>query len=311
MEKVVDLVTYILATDLRIASPILIAALGLVLMEKSGVVNIGCEGMMLIGSFAGVFFARIFGSPWMGLLFAGISGMVTGLFFAYIVVSLRANQIVTGIALNIIALGLTSTLNRLIYGVSGQAARAPGFEQVPIPLLSKIPVIGGAFFNQMMPVYIALILIPVMRWFFMKTTVGLKIRAVGEHPHAADTAGINVVSTRYGTILAGSFPAGAAGGFLSLGLLSIFTENMVSGRGFIALAVVIFGNWNPWGILGAALIFGLGEAIQIKIQTIGSAVPYQFLMMIPYILTILALSGFVGRSQAPAASGKPFKSDEM
>ena len=310
MEKVVDFVTYILSTDLRTAAPILIAALGLVLMEKSGVVNIGCEGMMLIGSFSGVFFARLFGSPWMGILSAGIVGMIVGILFAYIVVTLGANQIVTGIAFNIIAFGLTSTLNRLIFGATSQAARAPGFEYVPIPLLNKIPVIGEALFSQMMPVYLALALVPIIQWFFIKTTVGLKVRSVGEHPHAADTAGIDVSATRYGTILAGSFLIGAAGSFLSLGLLSLFTENMVSGRGFIALAVVIFGKWNPWGILGAALVFGLGDAVQIKIQTIGSAVPYQFLMMVPYVLTILALAGFVGRSQAPAASGKPFRSDK-
>ncbi|WP_020612841.1 ABC transporter permease [Sediminispirochaeta bajacaliforniensis] len=306
-----ELLSYLLATDLRMAAPILIAALGLLFMEKSGVVNIGCEGMMLFGTFFGVFFARLSGSPWIGLLFAGMTGMVIGLFFAFIVVTLRANQIVTGIALNIIAQGATSTLNRLIFGVSSQAANAPGFEVVPIPLLSKIPVIGDSLFNQMGPIYLALLLVPLIRWFMMKTTIGLKIRAVGEHPHSADTAGINVRSVRYGSILAGSFLVGAAGGFLSLGILSLFSENMVSGRGYIALAVIIFGKWNSWGVLAAALVFGLGDAVQIKMQTAGSSIPYQFLMMLPYILTILALSGFVGKAESPAASGKPFRNDEL
>jgi general nucleoside transport system permease protein len=306
-----NIISYLIATDLRVASPILIAALGLLIMEKSGVVNIGCEGMMLFGSFAGVFFARLFGTPWMGILFAGFIGMLLGLLFAWIVVTLRANQIVTGIALNIIALGATSTLNRVVYGVSSQAARAPGFEYLRIPLLSSIPVIGEPLFAQMGPVYLAILLVPLIHWFMQKTTTGLKIRAVGEHPHSADTAGINVQAVRYGTIIVGSFLAGAAGAFLSLGILSLFTENMVSGRGYIALAVLIFGNWKPGGVLIAALLFGLGDAVQIKMQTTGSPVPYQFLMMVPYVLTILALSGFVGRSEAPAASGKPFRSDEM
>lgn len=306
-----ELIEYLLTTDLRMAAPILIAALGLLIMEKSGVVNIGCEGMMLFGTFTGVFFARLFGSPWIGILFSGMTGMVAGTLFAYIVVTLRANQIVTGIALNIIALGATSTLNRVIFGVSSQAARAPGFEPVPVPLLSKIPVIGNALFNQMGPVYLALLLVPLIRWFLLKTTIGLRIRAVGEHPHSADTAGISVTAVRYGSIIGGSFLVGAAGGFLSLGILSLFSENMVSGRGYIALAVVIFGGWKSWGILFAALVFGLGDAVQIKMQTSGSVIPYQFLMMVPYLLTILALSGIVGKSEAPAASGKPFRSDEL
>ncbi len=310
MDRILEVFTYLLATDLRTSAPILIAALGLVIMEKSGVVNIGCEGTMLFGTFSAVFFARVFASPWMGILFAGFTGMIVGILFAYIVVTLRANQIVTGIALNIIALGLTSTLNRTIFGVSSQAARAPGFNNIHIPWLSDIPVIGEILFGQMVPVYLGLLAVPLIQWIFQKTTTGLKIRSVGEHPHAADTAGISVVGIRYSTIISGSFLVGAGGGLMSLGLLNLFSENMVSGRGYIALAAVIFGKWNPWGILAATLVFGLGDAVQIKMQTAGSAIPYQFLMMVPYILTILALSGLVGKSQAPAASGKPFDSGE-
>ena len=302
-----ELLQYLLNADLRMAAPILIAALGLLMMEKSGIVNIGCEGMMLLGSFVGVFFARAFGTPWMGILFAGMSGMVLGLIYAAIVVSLGANQIVTGISINLIILGLTSTLNRVVFGVSGQTARAPGFEKAAVPFLSDIPILGSLF-NLPGPVYLILLFVPVLSYFFKKTTVGLKIRAVGEYPHAADSAGINVFRVRYLSILAGGFLISAAGGFLSLGVLSLFTENMVSGRGYIAMAAVIFGNWNPWGVLLATLVFGMGEAVQIKLQTASSGIPYQFLMMIPYLLTILALSGFVGRSNAPASSGKPFKS---
>ncbi len=306
-EGFMDLVQYLISADLRMAAPILIAALGLLVMEKSGVLNIGCEGMMLMGSFVAVYFARVFGNPWSGLLFAGLSGMIVGVFYALIVVYLRANQIVTGISFNLIILGLTSTLNRLVFGVSGQAARAPGFEKITLAPFNEIPVIGS-FFDLQGPVYLILLSVPLFTYFFQKTTVGLKIRSVGEYPYAADAAGINVVQVRLWSILGGSFLIAAAGGFLSLGVLSLFTENMVSGRGYIAMAAVIFGNWNPWGVLLATLVFGMGEAVQIKLQTANSGIPYQLLMMIPYILTILALSGFVGRSNAPTSSGKPFKS---
>ncbi len=305
MDNFIEMAQYLLSSDIRMASPVLIAALGLVIMEKSGIVNLGCEGTMLLGSFTAVYFSRLFGGPWLGLLGAGVCGMVVGLFFALIVVGLRANQIVTGISFNLVILGLTSTLNRLVFGLSGQAAKAPNFTPIEIPGLSSIPLIGP-FFSQMGPVYLAFLMVPALDWFFKKTTIGLRIRSVGEYPQAADVAGVNVQLTRFLTIIAGSFFISVAGGFLSIGLLSIFTENMVSGRGFIAMAVVIFGKWSPWGILAAALLFGFGDAAQIKLQTGGSSVPYQILMMIPYILTILALSGFVGRSRAPAASGKPY-----
>jgi ABC-type uncharacterized transport system permease subunit len=308
MTEFLELLDYLVYADIRMASPILIAALGLVIMEKSGIINIGCEGNMLIGSFAAVFFARVFNNPWMGILFAGMIGMVTGYLFSLIVVTLKANQIVTGISFNLIILGLTNTLNRLVFGATGQVARAPGFEKITIPILSDIPVLGSLF-DQTGPVYIALLLVPLMHYGFKKTTIGLKIRSVGEYPQAADSAGINVQLTRTWAILAGSFLIAVAGGFLSLGLLSLFSENMVSGRGYIALAAVIFGNWNPWGILLATLIFGLGDAVQIKLQTSGSPIPYQLLMMVPYILTILALSGFMGRSRSPKSIGKPFYSE--
>jgi simple sugar transport system permease protein len=194
-----------------------------------------------------------------------------------------------------------------VFGVGSKAIDIDGLERVAIPFLSKIPIVGAALFNQVMLVYIGLILVPVSYYCIKRTTIGLRIRSVGEHPEAADTAGINVFRVRYSTIIGGSILVGIGGAYLSLGQLNMFSEDMVSGRGFIALAAVIFGKWNPWGILGAALLFGFGDALQIRLQATGSVIPYQFLLMMPYLLTVFALAGLVGRATPPAASGLPYR----
>jgi simple sugar transport system permease protein len=302
----VDTITSFLSADIRVAAPILLAALGLIFMERSGVVNIGAEGTMLIGAFTGSLGAYIWGNAWYGVLFTAAISMLVGLVFALIVVTVKANQIVTGIAFNILALGITTTLNRIVFGVGSGSIEIDGFEKIAIPLLSDIPIIGEAVFNQVGLVYIGLLLVPLIFYFLKLTTIGLKIRSVGEHPEAADTAGINVFKVRYGTIIGGSILVGIGGAYLSLGQLNMFSEDMVSGRGFIALAAVIFGKWNPWGALGAALLFGFGDALQIRLQATGSDIPYQFLLMLPYLLTVAALAGLVGRATPPAASGRPY-----
>ncbi len=305
MSEALNLLDYLVQSSLRMALPILVAALGLLIMEKSGVINIGCEGGMLTGAFAAVVFARLFDSPWLGLLGAGATGLCIGLLFALVVVVLRADQVVTGIALNFMALGLTSTLNRHFFGLSGLAAKAPGFSRVRIPLLSDMPVLG-AVFSQPGPVYLVFLLIPLCHFFFHNTPAGLRIRSAGENPQAAHAAGINVQSLRLWTVVSASFLVSAGGGFMALGVLNHFTENMISGRGYIALAAVILGKRKPWGVLAATLLFGLGEAMQIKLQTAGSNIPYQILMMLPYLLAILAVTGLVGPSQAPKSLGKPY-----
>jgi simple sugar transport system permease protein len=310
VSNIVQFLSSFLAADLRVATPILMAAMGLIYMEKSGVVNIGAEGTMLIGAFVGSFGAWLSGSPWIGLLLAGLAGMVTGLLFALIVVTVKANQIVAGIAFNTFALGLTTIANRMVFGLNTDPAKISGFSVWKIPLLSRIPLLGEALFAHMGPVYCILLFVPLTWYIMQKTSIGLKIRAVGEHPKAADTAGINVFLVRYATIVFGSFFVGASGAYLSLGILHIFTENMVTGRGYIALAAVIFGKWNPWGILGAALLFGFGDALQIRVQAMGSSIPYQFMLMLPYLLTVAALAGLVGKSTPPMASGKPYSKDE-
>lgn len=305
----IDVLANFLAVDLRTATPILLAATGLVFMERSGVVNIGAEGMMLIGSLAGVVGSYYFGSAWIGLLVAALSGGIIGLIFAYLVVTVRANQVVTGTAVNILGLGLTTSFARVIFGVNTAPPQIDAFKAYAVPLLSRIPVLGPAVFHQMPPVYIALLLVPLAHFVLFKTTIGLKVRSVGEHPKAADTVGINVFQVRYATIVVGSMLAGMAGSYLSLGLLSFFTENMVAGRGFIALAAVIFGKYTPAGALVAAALFGAGDALQFRLQALGSTVPYQFILMVPYVLTVAALAGFVGKVTPPAASSQPYSKD--
>jgi simple sugar transport system permease protein len=298
-----------LATDIRTAMPILIAAIGLVYSERSGIVNIGVEGIMLIGALAGVVGSFYTGSAWAGALLAIIVCALIGLLFAFLTITVRADQVVIGAAINILGLGLTTTLSRIIFGVNTAPPKIHAFTNISIPVLSKIPVIGQVLFNQNAVTYLIYILIPILHYILFKTEIGLKIRAVGEHPKACDTVGINVYKIRYGTVIFSAMMAGLAGSYVSLGLLSFFTENMIAGRGFIALATVIFGKYSPFGAVVAALIFGAGYALQFKLQAVGSQIPYQFLLMVPYILTLLALAGLVGKTKSPEASAVPYEKE--
>lgn len=309
LDIIIKVITNFMTADLITATPIILTALGLVYMERSGVVNIGVEGTMLIGAFIASFASWKLNNVWLGLLIAGIVCSLVGLIFAFLVVTIKADQIVIGIAINILGLGVTTTLNRSLFGMNTSYSEIPSLEKISIPILSKIPILGEVLFNQIGLVYLAIILVPVSYYILQKTNLGLKIRAVGEHPRAADTSGINIFKIRYITIILGSFLAGLGGGFLSTGVLSFFSEDMVAGRGFMAIAAVIFGKYSPWGVLGAALLFGFGDALQIRIQASGSNIPHQFLMMLPYLLTIAALSGFVGKSNPPAASAEPYNKE--
>lgn len=299
--------TNFLATDIRTAVPILLCALGLVFSSKAGVVNIGAEGMMLTGALMGVVGSYYFGNVWLGALLAMISSLLVALIFAYFTITVGADQTVVGTAINMLGLGLTSTLDRVIFGLSTAPPQIAAFDPVAIPVLSKIPVLGPALFSQSIPVYLAFLCVPAAWYVMYKTDLGLSIRGVGEHPRACATVGLSVRKVRYGTVLFSGLLAGFAGTFVSLGTLSFFTENMVSGRGFMAVAAVVFGNYNPVGVLGAALVFGAGEGVMYRLQAAGSVIPFQFLLMVPYVLTILTLCGFVGKSQVPAASGEPYR----
>ncbi|MDQ7827534.1 MAG: ABC transporter permease [Armatimonadota bacterium] len=300
--------SYLTAT-VRLTTPIGLAAMGGVLSERSGVFNIALEGMMLFGALTGVLGSHYWGSPWAGTAAAAGVGAVLGLLLAYLSVTLGANQIVSGVALNLFAFGCTTFLARVLLRPAG-IEQVPAFQPLVVPYLADLPLIGPVLFRQTPLVYAALVLAPALTLFLFRTPWGLGLRAVGEHPRAADTAGLKVAQMRYGAVVASGMLAGTAGAFLSLGHLNLFTENMSAGRGFIALAAVIFGKWHPLGALGAALLFGAADAFQLLIQTYNLGVPYQVPVMLPYLLALLALTGLVGRMAPPAAAGTPYRAEE-
>ena len=302
----------LLSTTLRMATPLILAALGGMFSERSGVINIALEGIMLIGAFTAMVGSYFFGNPWIGVLGAAIVGVLISLAHALVSISFRANQVVSGTAINIFAAGITGFLLRLVFGDAGQSPSVQDVGTWTIPIVKDIPFVGRVIGEQIPFVYIALILVVVSYWVLFKTPFGLRIRSVGEHPAAADSVGINVKRMRYIAVMMSGFLGGLAGASLSVGLLDLFVKNMSSGRGFISLAAMIFGNWTPQGALLAALLFGFADALQMLAQTLGlTFVPRQFLLMAPYILTILALAGVIGRSTPPAADGEPYIKEEV
>ncbi len=300
-----DLITNFLTADIRTATPLLLAALGLVFSERAGIVNIGTEGIMLIGALLGCVGANMSGSSFVGALMAIFGGLVMSLIFAFFTITLRSNQIVVGTAFNIFAGGFTITLNRLLLN----GAKVKGYVNLPIPGLSKIPVAGNVLFNWSLPVYFAFICVPLCWFVLQRTNIGLKVRAVGEYPKACDTVGINVFRIRYGAVLFSGMMAGLAGSFVSMGQLSSFTEGMVSGKGFMALAVCVFGNYSPKTVLLAALLFGAADALKYRLLTTSLGGYYQFLNMLPYLITIVALCMFAKRSNKPACSGVAYRKE--
>lgn len=304
----IEVIEMVGAAGIRLASPLLLAALGELFAERSGVLNLGIEGMMLMGAISGFWITFITQSLFLGVLVAILVGGLMGLLMAFLSVSLRANQIVAGLALWIFGLGFSGFLYRA--GIWGPYAypTVSTFGNVAIPGLSKIPVLGPILFNQSILVYLALIAVPVCFFLLFKTTWGLKVTAVGENPRAADTLGINIFRTRYICVIIGGILAGLAGAFLPLVWMGAFNENMTAGRGFIAFALVIFAAWKPWRILAGSLLFGTIDAIQMRLQAAGGIWihSYQFLLMLPYILTIVALVILSRRAGAPAALAKPY-----
>ncbi|MBS6956613.1 MAG: ABC transporter permease [Enterocloster asparagiformis] len=300
-----DLITNFLTADIRTATPLLLAALGLVFSERAGIVNIGTEGIMLIGALLGCVGANMSGSSFVGALMAIFGGLVMSLIFAFFTITLRSNQIVVGTAFNIFAGGFTITLNRLLLN----GAKVKGYVNLPIPGLSKLPVAGNVLFNWSLPVYFAFICVPLCWFVLQRTNIGLKVRAVGEYPKACDTVGINVFRIRYGAVLFSGMMAGLAGSFVSMGQLSSFTEGMVSGKGFMALAVCVFGNYSPKTVLLAALLFGAADALKYRLLTTSLGGYYQFLNMLPYLITIVALCMFAKRSNKPACSGVAYRKE--
>jgi ABC-type uncharacterized transport system permease subunit len=291
---------------LEAAVLLLLPALGGVISERSGVVNIAMEGMMLTGAFFTVVADLAWHNPWLAALVGIVAGGLMALIHAVVSIQFRADQIVSGIAINIFAAGLTLFLVNRIYGLQdighvGQSALLP---YINIPLLDQVPFLGRVVFQQNVVVYAALILLVVVQVVLFRTRLGLRIRAVGEHPQAADTAGINVYVIRYGAVITSGLLSGLAGAFLAIGISNTFVPNMTDGRGYIALAAMIFGKWRPLGAFVACLIFGLGQAIYDN-NSIIHVSPY-LLSMLPYVLTLIVVAGIVGRSIPPAADGVPY-----
>ncbi|CAM5788561.1 MULTISPECIES: ABC transporter permease [Brevibacillus] len=297
------------------STALIFAALGGMYSERSGVVNIALEGMMVIGAFTGAvftFFAQdSFGSlaPWIGLVGACIAGALFATPHAVASITFKADQVVSGVALNFLATGLSVYLTKIIFNGAGQTTTLQQvFSKWHIPVLSDIPILGHAIFEGYPTSYIAFALVALSWYLLFKTSFGLRLRAVGEHPRAADTVGINVKRMRYTAVMISGALAAMGGATIALTTTSNFSHNTVSGQGFIALAALIFGKWHPAGAMGAALFFGVAQAIKSLVQIFGLTkyVPTEVIFMLPYILTILVLAGVVGRSSAPAALGKVY-----
>jgi len=305
----IDLLTNLLQATVTMAVPLLLAALGELIAERGGIINIGLEGMVLTGAFAAMAVTYFSGASVLGLLAAWVSGLALAGLFAYVVVAHSANQVVVGTAINLLAIGLTGVAYRAVFGVTGAALTVSGLAALPIPGLSSLPIIGPAFFAQSALGYLAFALVPLIAFGLYKTIPGLKLRMVGENPHAAAAQGVAIEWTQTLALLACGVLAATGGAYLAIAYAHTFIEGMSAGRGFIALAIVIFGRWSAWGILGAALLFGLATALQFHVQALGLAIPYQFLLMLPYVLTLLVLAGYAGTTRAPAALGVPLENE--
>lgn len=299
-----QLTTGLLNATLRQSTPLILGALCGLLCERSGVINIGIEGQMLLSAFVGFLITVVTRNLFLGVLGGILMGALLGVFLGFMAVTLKMDQIIGGTVINIMALGLTSFFYQAGQSIPGKLS--------PIPLgpLADIPLIGTVLFRNPPITYLALILVFVVHYGLFYTTWGLRTRAVGEHPRAADTVGINVYRMRYMNVMLGGAIAGLAGAFLTLESVGSFERAMTNGRGFVALAVMIFGKWTPLGSWGAALLFGFANAAQIQLQ-FGDVlqIPHQFIGMLPYVLTIVVLAGFVGRSRPPAAVGQPYETE--
>jgi simple sugar transport system permease protein len=300
---VTDSVSLFLEASVRTATPLALAALGEVVVERSGIINIGLEGAIISGAFGALVGAGT-GSAAIGLLAAALAGVAIGLVAGGFMAWWRTDQIVTGTAITLLCLGVTGTLYRFLYGATGAGLTIPTSGPVAIPVLSRIPWIGTAFFAQPPSTYIVYALVPAIWWLLFRTHLGLAIRASGENPMAAIAAGIDPRRMQLRALAFGGVCGGLAGGTLVLAQSGTFIEGMSAGRGFIAVAIVVLGRWHPLGSVLAALLFGGAMALQYLLQAMGRTAPYQLVLALPYVLTLLALAGLAGRSTAPAALGR-------
>lgn len=292
-----------LAAMIRVATPLLLAALGEMLVERSGVINIGIEGAMLAGALGGAVGAAHGGLAF-GLVVALLAGMAVAALFAAISLGAGADQIITGTAVSLAAVGLTGVLNRKVFGPGGPGLSLPTFPDVAIPGLSSLPAVGHGLFTQPLITYFSWLLVPLAWWFLFRTRTGLVLRATGESDTAARAAGVSVRRVQVLAVLAGGLLAGLGGGSLVLAQVGTFAEEMTAGRGFIAIAIVVLGRWHPVWVFAAALLFGGATALQFVLQAMGLSVPYQLFLMLPYAMALVALTGGLGRARAPAGLGK-------
>jgi general nucleoside transport system permease protein len=296
-----------LAASLRLAGPVLLAALGETFAERSGVLNVGIEGTILLGALASFLTDYATGSVWLSLFAAMCTGIVFNLLLAWMYVTVRASQVVVGLVFNVLAIGIAATVYRRALGESSGPQSVAMFAPLHIPWLSDLPLLGPVLFGQTSLLYLTLVLVGLAHFVLFHTSFGLALRAAGENPSAADAAGISVGRMRYIGVLIGGATAGMAGAYLVLAQIGLFRESIVSGQGFIALGIVIFGRWNPWKAALAALVFGACDALQLSLQLGGGNVPQQLLASLPYLVTILAISGlFGGRAVQPAALMVPY-----
>ncbi|AZR74765.1 hypothetical protein BBF96_00760 [Anoxybacter fermentans] len=289
------------------ATPIALAAMGGAFSERSGIINIGLEGMILIGAFAGVLGSFYTGSPWFGVFLAMVAGGLLGAIFALFTIKFKADHVVAGVGLNILTLGFTTWLMQILWGSRGTSPNVNGLKEISIPVLKDIPVIGKLLGTQSPLVYLMFILVFSGWVLLFKTPLGLRIRITGEHPEAADTLGINIKGIQYFSVILSGILSGLGGVYLSLGHLNWFSMNMSAGRGYMALAANIFGQWNPLGGLAASFLFSFTDAIQMRLQSLNIGIASELIQMLPYLLTIVVLAGAVVRSRPPEALGKHYE----
>ncbi len=292
---------------IRISIPYILASIGGTFSERGGVINIGLEGMILNGAFCAVLATWYTGNAWAGVIAAVIGGALTALIHAVVSIRYKANQIISGVAINLFAVGITKFILKIVFHSSSNSERVAGLPLWKIPIIDRIPVINTIFSTPLILLTLGIIILSHILIF--KTPFGLRLRSCGEHPQASDTLGVKVNLMRYSGVLISGALAGLGGGWLSLDQ-HCFTDGMSGGRGFIALAAMIFGKWTPLGATGAALLFGFAEALQIQLQSAGVKIPTQFVQMIPYLLTLVVLASAIGRAVPPAADGIPYEPSE-
>lgn len=310
MSDLISIGPDILSTTIRMAVPLLFVAIAELFSERAGLVNIGLDGLMAIGALCGFLAGYYTQNPWIGVAVGMLAGIAFNLIYAFCTVTLCVDQVVMGMAINILAPAVATFAYKVAFGDSSTLVQGTQMASVSIPGLSAIPVIGSAFFEQTPLAYLAYLFVPFSAFFFNRFRVGLSFRSVGENPHAAETLGINVIKTKYLACIVCGALAGIGGAFLTLCYTSTYAEGIVAGRGFIALSAVIFGRWLPSGVLSACLLFGFCDALQIVLQIHAQAVPYQFFQMIPYVVTLVALVFFGSRRGGPKANGQPYYREE-